>query len=543
MTPEVEKILVVDYVEEDRFLIATLLRKYGYEVIEAEDGYDALKKLEEQPVVLVVSDLKMPKMDGIELLKEIKNKYPDIPFIILSAYSDLDVMYEALREGANAYFVKPVVPEVVEKISQYIAQIKSQGMLFPLNLKEFCPLCEIMPTPRGKINAVELMKKILEKAAKIVSADSGSIMIFNKDTRELELVVSIGLGEEITKVINLGERIAGRVCMEKKPVILYDGLEKYPEFAHLPTRPEILSSLSIPLVFKDEVLGVMNLNRLNKAQYRFTFFDLCELEFFTSYASSLIMQLSAHQKEMEMEYLKMSFLSYLSHEIRTPLMSISASAEYLEKKASQYDREIIEALIRNVKRLNMLVDNLLKFSALEAKSFKYNFVPTDIVSLIEELEEDFKEIFMSGHINFNVKIPEELQTQGLEIEIDRERIYEALSNLLSNALKFTSEGGNVVLSLSVNDVDTRTGAQKEVVISVEDTGKGIPQEYIDKIFDRFYQIDSFSTREFSGVGIGLAIVKDIVEAHKGKVWCESQPGQGSKFYIAIPLTTASLDKT
>jgi signal transduction histidine kinase len=517
------------------------LRKHGYEVIEAEDGYDALKKLEEQPVVLVISDLKMPKMDGIELLKEIKNKYQDIPFIILSAYSDLDVMYEALREGANAYFVKPVVPEVVEKISQYIAQIKSQGMLFPL--KEFCSLCEIMLTARGKINAVELMKKILEKAAKIVSADSGSIMIFNKDTRELELVVSIGLGEEITKVINLGERIAGRVCMEKKPVILYDGLEKYPEFAHLPTRPEILSSLSIPLVFKDEVLGVMNLNRLNKAQYRFTFFDFRKLEFFASYASSLISQINARQKEMEMEYLKMSFLSYLSHEIRTPLMSISASAEYLEKKASQYDREIIEVLIRNVKRLNMLIDNLLKFSALEAKSFKYNFVPTDIVSLIEELEEDFKETFMSGHINFNVKIPEELQTQGLEIEIDRERIYEALSNLLSNALKFTSEGGNVVLSLSVNDVDTRTGAQKEVVISVEDTGKGIPQEYIDKIFDRFYQIDSFSTREFSGVGIGLAIVKDIVEAHKGKVWCESQPGQGSKFYIAIPLATASLDKT
>ncbi|MBI5583631.1 MAG: PAS domain-containing protein [Deltaproteobacteria bacterium] len=225
---------------------------------------------------------------------------------------------------------------------------------------------------------------------------------------------------------------------------------------------------------------------------------------------------------------RQDFVANASHELRTPLTAISGALETLESvcPAEGDTRRFLGILQKNVRRMVYLVSDLLDLSQLEDQERAERFV--DEVNVAEVLKTALSGIAPQAqekNISLSLDLTG-LSSEDCSLFWERERIYQAIFNLLDNAIKYTPPGGKVVLS-------AREG-EKEISVSVTDTGLGIPREHLPRIFERFYRVDRDRSRELGGTGLGLSIVKHIVEAHKGKVEARSELGRGSTFTITFP---------
>ena len=220
------------------------------------------------------------------------------------------------------------------------------------------------------------------------------------------------------------------------------------------------------------------------------------------------------------------FISTVSHELRTPLTSIIASLGLLEsgKLAKNPDRakELVSIALRNSQRLLQLINNLLDLQKLSANKMTFNFEAIEVEGLLEEAVEDLRALAESCSIELRVS---GIST-GLQIHGDRNRLMQVLNNLLSNAIKFSPDNGIVRVS-------GRAEGQ-EVVLTVADDGPGIPEEFRSRLFDRFTQFDSSSTRRSGGSGLGLSIVKGLVEGMDGTVALDTEVEQGTTFHVHLP---------
>jgi len=229
--------------------------------------------------------------------------------------------------------------------------------------------------------------------------------------------------------------------------------------------------------------------------------------------------------------MKSEFFSSMSHELRTPLTSIKEGISLLQDGAggaiSDKQKRLLAILSEESKRLIELVNSVLDLSKMEAGMMTYTFEKTSLAPLIEKTMMEMGPLVEAKKITLEVRVDKELPA----IKMDRERILQALRNLIGNAVKFTPEGGNVRISAKhVNG---------EVKVSVADTGTGISRENLAAIFEKFQQAYLKSSDQskgmMKGTGLGLAIVKHIVTAHGGKVWAESELGQGSSFIFILPV--------
>jgi len=225
--------------------------------------------------------------------------------------------------------------------------------------------------------------------------------------------------------------------------------------------------------------------------------------------------------------LKTNFLSVVSHELRTPLTSVKAYTETLLDNADSIKRETLQDFLRvmdeETERLIKLVDNILNFSRMETGHLKVEKVSCNLNRMIEEAHGALQQKFLSAGVNAEIKLPR----HPCRIDADRELIAQLLQNLMSNAVKFTPRGGRVTVTLEEEAAAAR--------IIVQDTGKGIPEDQLEKIFERFYQVDTSNTREYGGSGLGLAICKNIVDWHDGKIWVENVKDSGAKFVVLLPM--------
>lgn len=244
----------------------------------------------------------------------------------------------------------------------------------------------------------------------------------------------------------------------------------------------------------------------------------------------------------ELDMLKIRFFTNISHEIRTPLSLILGPLEkMLNKKVDENEvRENLKLMHRNAISLNKLVNQLLDFRKLQTGNLKMNLTEADLVEFIRNVVHSFNDFA----IEKQVKLKFVTLKKRLFASFDPDIIEKILNNLLSNAFKFTEPGGNITVNLSLifdrNDDDFSEGEKEKqfVEISVKDTGVGITESSLNKIFIRFFQVGN--EKSHSGVGIGLALVKELVTLHKGKIIVTSKPGKGTKFTIHIPhLTSAS----
>lgn len=229
----------------------------------------------------------------------------------------------------------------------------------------------------------------------------------------------------------------------------------------------------------------------------------------------------------ELDKLKSDLVSNVSHELRTPIFSIGGALDLLLQNIPEItdpvSKKLVDVIQNNLARLASIVSNILNFSRIEKGSFVPVFKSMDLAALAQKTIGDLSPLFLQRGISAE---PVSSSAADAVIEADPEHIEQVLINLLGNAIKFTPREGRVGITLSDNG-----GALQ---LCVWDTGRGIAPEYQKKIFDRFYQIDGSSTRETGGSGIGLSIVKSIVDMHGGKVWVESEPGKGSRMNLTLP---------
>ena len=239
-------------------------------------------------------------------------------------------------------------------------------------------------------------------------------------------------------------------------------------------------------------------------------------------------------KQRELENMKARFFANLSHEFRTPLTLIRGPIEELiNKKAGDQQEEYYQLIQRNSEKLQELIDQLLELTQLENASIPLIAKQENLVSLLRGLLFSFESLAKQK----NIKLSFNSQNDKLICWVDRDKLEKIINNLLSNAFKFTPSNG--VISINVNSKSDNDEEFAEINIS--DTGIGIPEEKLERIFDRFYQVDDSSRKNYGGSGIGLALVKELVDLHKWEIDVVSELGKGTEFNLKIPLWDSYLN--
>ncbi len=227
----------------------------------------------------------------------------------------------------------------------------------------------------------------------------------------------------------------------------------------------------------------------------------------------------------KLERVRQDFVANVSHELRTPIASIKGYSEtLLEGAIDDKDnvREFISIIYQDSNRLANLIDDLLDLSKIESGKMKMIFVPLDVKPILDRCLGVLDKSIKNKQLSVSLSIPDGIP----KVLADDKRLSQVFLNLLDNAVKYTSDGGSIKVNISLSD--------KFVQVDVSDTGMGIPEQDLPRIFERFYRVDKARSRELGGTGLGLSIVKHIVLAHSGQVWVKSELGQGSTFSFTIP---------
>ncbi|MNS02745.1 Alkaline phosphatase synthesis sensor protein PhoR [compost metagenome] len=233
-----------------------------------------------------------------------------------------------------------------------------------------------------------------------------------------------------------------------------------------------------------------------------------------------------NEKLRELDRLKGDFISAVSHELRTPLTSIVGYAEFLEDDplATLSDEQIdfVEQIQASAKRLRRLVDDLLEFGLLDSDSFSLACAELDLSQRLPALLHSFRPQLDRKRIAIELVV----SPSALLIVADPDRLEQVLTNLVGNAIKFTPEDGRIVVTAEADGEFVR--------LAVTDTGIGIPEDKLPRLFEKFFQVDRSLRRVHGGAGLGLAISKALVEAHGGMISVESDLGRGSTFRVRMP---------
>ena len=294
---------------------------------------------------------------------------------------------------------------------------------------------------------------------------------------------------------------------------------------------EIHNLLSVPLVFIGETYGVLEVVNKPKGD-NFSQEDQALLDTLSLYAAMAIRTQQStksakliDEKLEELEKLKSNFVAIASHELRTPLGLIIGHATFLSDiiKDDQFKRQL-SVIIRNASRLKDVIEDLSKVDNYQTGNTRIRYETVDLEKLIRETvalyegTAESKNISLTTHISGN----------DLVIQGEPGKLHTALSNIIDNALAFTDEGGSIQVT-----ANRLSGYAK---ISVIDNGVGIPAKDLQKVFDRFFQVENHLTRHHEGMGLGLSVAKAMIEAHDGIIWVESIENEGSTFSFLLPIS-------
>ncbi|MDY0394698.1 ATP-binding protein [Virgibacillus halophilus] len=241
--------------------------------------------------------------------------------------------------------------------------------------------------------------------------------------------------------------------------------------------------------------------------------------------AAYILVLSDVTEQEKIEAERREFVSNVSHELRTPLTTMRSYIEALTDGAWQDESiapRFLQVTQNETERMIRMVNDLLQLSKMDSRDYKLEQERVDFIAFFHEVIDRF-EMNVPEHISFSRELP----PQRMFVWIDRDKMIQVLDNVISNAIKYSPDGGKIYF---------RAIKQKHrILASVEDEGMGIPYDKVDKVFERFYRADKARSRKLGGTGLGLAISKELVEAHQGDIWAKSREGKGTTVFIALPL--------
>ncbi|MFN3476788.1 MAG: ATP-binding protein [Candidatus Methylomirabilales bacterium] len=416
-------------------------------------------------------------------------------------------------------------------------------------------LLDIIKAISAETDLDRLLQLIMQETTRVMEAERSTLFILDRDRGELWSKVALGLEHQLIR-LKLGTGIAGSVALTGETLNIPEAYQD-PRF-----NPEVdrqtgyrtRTILCMPVRHKDgRVVGVLQV--LNKKRGVFNQDEEGLLKILCSQAAIALENAQlyenlrrAYRELQELDRLKTDFLANISHELRTPLAPIIG---YLEMLLAGYagpltakQRSSLDVISQSVQRLRDLIEQLLAFVQIDRGELRLSRQRIPIGPLLQGQVEAFRTKAEAKGIALALELPPSLP----EVLVDPQEVGRAVALLLDNAMKFTPDGGRVVVAVrrvpssefQVQNLEPGTwnlerGTGEFVEISITDTGIGIPEDQHQKIFDRFYQVDSSATRRYGGTGLGLALVKQIVEAHGSKIEVESRVGQGSTFRFRLPV--------
>ncbi|HYG99714.1 MAG TPA: response regulator [Terriglobales bacterium] len=525
------RILVVDDEPNVLLTVKAILKQEAYEVDACGDGAAAIAAIRERHYDLVLTDLKMPHVDGLAVLAEVRKRSPNTVTVVMTGFASLDSAIGALQLGAYEYLLKPTD----------VAELKAavRRALERKRFSEIDTLYRITRTLTSSLDREAIAAEVCNATKRVLGVNSADLVIFERNGALFQMARTAADGCYRKLLCEAGLQAAvetlrqGAIISSDDPSLLTNlcgALLKSRSFALL---PGIAGGRLACVLCADN----------GSQPYEFHASVLRFLQALASQAAlalenaSLVDELkrnndelaTANSKLRELDTLKSQFLSVATHELRTPLSVIlgynAMLAEALQDRLSPDESETLRESVIACKRLIRLVNSMLDVTQIESGKMRMDFAPADLKGLVTGVASLFYYEAHKRKVRLRVDLPPKLP----QVTMDSERMQQVLINLVSNALKFTDAGGAITLRATFD-------SQRDVVcLSVADTGIGIASADRHRIFDEFAQIRLHnSLRHREGSGLGLAIAKRIVEAHHGVIQVESELGRGSTFTVTVP---------
>jgi GAF domain-containing protein len=383
------------------------------------------------------------------------------------------------------------------------------------------------------LDMAEVVDSVVGSLKRVLGCRGVNIWLVAPDGQTLDIFAAAGLQTKWEKAAQLkwGEGIAGQVVATGKPIYVPD--THVIDFIFFD--PVVRSLLCMPLIVHERVIGALTIDQ--DTPNAFTPDDERLIAIAAAQAAVAIenAQLFKDLKErayhleqayhelQEVDRLKDELVQNVSHELRTPLTFIKGYIELLGGgdlgQMNEHQQDVLKIVAEKTNLVTRLVSDIVFLQQIEHESLQ--LADVDIAQMIQRVVQVIP-VTAVGRVTLQAALPPDL----LLVRADQDRIYQVFDNLIGNAIKFSPNGG--VITLQAQELGDM------VQVSVSDTGIGIPADRLERIFERFYQVDGSTTRKFGGAGLGLAIAKRIVEAHGGRIWAESQLGCGSSFLFTLP---------
>jgi signal transduction histidine kinase len=404
----------------------------------------------------------------------------------------------------------------------------------PSKVRKLERIVEISRQLSATHDLAKLLQAIVDIASELTDSAGASILLYDHASGELRFEAMPGFQDQDMKGMSvpLDSSIAGWIFTHTRPMVLQDATKDPRIYREIDKSTEFqtTSLLGVPLMVNQQPIGVIEaVNKRDMGHY--TEDDLAVLETLAGQAAVAIENVrllkklqDANAELLRLDRMKSDFIAIASHELRTPLGLILGHSTFLKETSDAEQQEQLDVIIRSAMRLKEIIEDMATIAQDDEGKSRVRREKFSINELIVEIAKKYEKTAEKQEISLEYDIPKE---KDIEIVGDREKISLALVNLLENALTFTDTGGQVGVKAELDE-----GYVKVLVV---DTGIGIPTEEQERIFDRFYQVESHLTRKHGGMGLGLSIAKAMVEMHNGQIWCESNEGMGSLFCFMLPV--------
>ena len=431
-------------------------------------------------------------------------------------------------------------PNATVAVNHDITQLKEAERQLEERVREFALLGEIDSKVSSTLDMDEVLKIGLESAVQVSRADSGFLLVMSDDGSHY-LHKYGGYMGSITNDVYRVYGVTGRVMNSLQAELI---LEVQSDPDYVADQPETQAMIAIPIVSQDRAMGVLNLETANPGRFTFAMFEFLKLvttRIASAADNARLYNLSQRQiqeyqqlytKVSKLEQLKTDMINIASHDLRSPIGIISGYIELLRMDAFEHmteaEIEYVEAIEKALERMEKIVNDILSLERIEQMAAEPFTARVDLTEIVRRGVRAFQE--EANRRSVELDLSNETINEPLFVMGDGTQLYEAMTNLLTNAIKYSpaNEGTITVTLLKVGNSSKLT---------VQDTGYGIPEEEQNRLFEPFFRATSEETKQISGLGLGLHLVKNIVERHKGEMIFESVYGKGSTFGFWIPLAT------
>jgi signal transduction histidine kinase len=531
------RILVVDDEPYMCDVCTRTLQRGGYEVVATSDPRAAERMLrDDQHFDLLLTDIKMPSMSGLELALIARERDPAIAIIIMTGFATMENLQQSVQRGIADFLSKPFELDHL-RLAVDQALHKRSILQDNLRLQALEQLLESSKALSTTLELAEVADILLRVTLRQTEYRTGFVLLMEDRSAPPTIVPAATSGE----LLAAGGQLAERAFEEQQTLTGQDDA-----FCRL-DGGELRQALAVPLRAQGDVNGVLLLCNDQAARPRLGILEGVAL--LANHAGAALRNAAlygklgqAYQRVQELDRLKSEFISIASHELRTPLSIVLGYTMMVRDQSAAEQRQYLERVMESAQRIKEIVDDMVSLRHLE--SGEAQFAPEPLV--LQDLARHAIDRIRPAAAERRQTITVQLADQPLQFTCDREKLLLILGHLLSNAVRFTPDGGQIIVRAELLPAGSlerhgRYLAPSHVAsltpwvgIEVQDNGIGIAEQEQPRIFDRFYQVADSLTRDHGGTGLGLALVRELVIMLGGAVWVESQRGQGSTFGIALP---------